>query len=302
MFDDPLMAATSGAFFRLLEALAQFAMQVGLGVGDVHALTEKAFVAAARTVLSESGEADPENTTRIAARTGLYRCTVNDLLSMEALQAVRNKPFQNPSVRVMREWRLNPDYCETGGVPKILPIRGEPPSFQALIKSSIGDDLSPKTILRDLQRVAAVKKVGSSHVQLIRNTYGDASWEPAQITQMGEELRDHLRVMLQILQQRAPEPLHRYIVHEGLPVESAAILEREISGGATVLFNAHQRAVAHEADATRGLPGQKHRLSASIVILREPVVEETGPKRQPRNRQSSAKRVRTRRQPRKKGR
>jgi hypothetical protein len=69
-----------------------------------------------------------------------------------------------------------------------------------------------------------------------------------------------------------------------------------------VLFNAHQRAVAHEADATRGLPGQKHRLSASIVILREPVVEETGPKRQPRNRQSSAKRVRTRRQPRKKGR
>jgi hypothetical protein len=124
-----------------------------LGVGDVQALTEKAFVSAAQTLLSESGESDPENTARIAVRTGLYRSTVNTLLGMTEPQTVRNKPFQNASVRVMRAWQTLPDYCDSGGTPKILPARGSSPSFQSLIKASIGDDLSPRSILQDLQRV-----------------------------------------------------------------------------------------------------------------------------------------------------
>src|SRR5690242_16011021 len=98
MSDDPLIATASDAVLRILEVLAQFSMEVGIGVGDVQAIAEGAFVSAARAAPSESGEVDPDNTARIANRTGLYRCTVNSLLSMEGPRAVRNKPFQNASV------------------------------------------------------------------------------------------------------------------------------------------------------------------------------------------------------------
>jgi hypothetical protein len=272
MFDDPLISATSGAFFKLLEALAQFSIEVGLGVGDVQALTEKAFVSAAQTLLSEEGAPQPDSVARIAVRTGLYRDTVSNLLAMAGSQGVRPKPFQNPAVRVMRAWRTSQDYTEAGGTPKILPIRGASPSFHALTNATLGESLRPSLILRDLQRVGAVKTVQKRQVQLIRTTYGNPAWDLNQVGQMGDELRDHIRALLQLLQQHQPVPLRRYIVHSGLHAESAAILEREISRGANVLFNGHQRALDHESEATKNTVGQKHRLSATVIILREPVV------------------------------
>jgi hypothetical protein len=264
-------------------------MEVGLGVGDLQALTEKAFVAAAQNALAEEGAPQPDNAARIALRTGLYRHTVNNLLSMAGSQGVRTKPFQNFSVRVMRGWRSLPDYCEASGSPLILPVRGEPPSFHSLTKATIGEDLPPSLILQDLQRVGAVKAVAKGHVQLIRNIYGNGSWDVAQIAEMGEELRDHVRALVQLLQQRDPPPLRRFIVHPGLHGESAAILEREISRGANVLFNVHQRAIEQVSESTKNTPGQKHRLTASVVIMREPVPQEIQVKKRSRDARSPAK-------------
>jgi hypothetical protein len=210
---------------------------------------------------------------------------------MAGSAGVRNKPFQNPAVRVIRAWRSLHDYSEAGGTPKILPIRGEPPSFHALTKLTVGDDLPPTLVLRDLQRVGAVKTVEKGYIQLIRTTYGNPAWDLNQVGQMGDELRDHLRAILQLLQQHQPPPLRRYVAQGGLHAESAAILEREIARGANVLFNGHQRALAHEAEASKNTAGQKHRLSATVIILREPLVQIAQTQTRPARKTDSPKRT-----------
>lgn len=272
MFDDPLMSATSAAVLQVLEGVAQLSMEVGLAVGDLHALLEIAFVAAAQNVLSESGEAEPDNPARIAVRTGLYRHNVSDLLSLADARAVRNKPFQHHTVRVMRAWLTTPDYVEADGTtPKVLPVRGKSPCFNSLVSLAIKSDLPPKLILRDLQRIGAIKTPAKGHVQLVRRTYGNPAWDADSIRGMGEALSVHLRACLQTLYRREPEPVLRYIARSDLPAGTAAIIARELGRGAKVLFNAQQRAADHEAARASGTSASKERLGAVLAVFTEPV-------------------------------
>jgi hypothetical protein len=274
--EDPLKAATAGALLRLLEPLAQWALEVGIAVGDVQALTERAFVCAVIADAQEAGDADPRNTARIAVRTGLPRSTVDQLLDMHDPHAVRQKPFQNFSLRVLHTWCSESDYLDGAGLPRILPLRGEAPSFQALIKLSVGAALS-RTILKDLLRVGAVRRVRKSHVQLVRRTYANLRWGETEMASAGEELREHVRVLLQSLKQRDFKGFHRYVLHEHLPEHSAAVLERDFTSAGTVMFDQLKTAMDLESKIYKAHRGKRSRLSAQITILREPVIE---PKKQ----------------------
>lgn len=286
--DDPLAAAALSTCFQVLEALAQLAMHVGLGVGDIRSLSESAFLCAAQSLLAEEGGTEPDNVAKLAVRTGYNRNTVGKLLKGRS-STERQPPFQHPTARVMRAWQSSPGYFEGKRIPKILPLRGEPPSFYALTKATIGDDLPPKLILKDLHRIGAVKSMPNKRVQLVRSTYGSAAWDAEQVQQMGAEVSDHVRALLQLLQQRQPAPFRRYITQAGLGAENAAILARELSHSAEVLMEGHKRALNHETNHSRQAPGQKHRLGALMLVYREP-----DPQGQPPVRLRSAPKTRAR--------
>lgn len=267
--DDPLAAAALSTCFRVLEAVALLSMEVGLGIGDIRSLSDRAFISAAQTVLGEEPGTDPDNVAKLAVRTGFNRTAVGKLLKTRS-NADPDRPYQHHTARVMRAWQSCPGYFEGKGIPKILPIRGAPPSFYALTKATLGDDLPPKLILQDLHRIGAVKAIPHKQVQLIRTTYGNAAWDLNQVQQMGEELHDHFMALLQLLQQRQPAPFHSYIAQGGLSAESAAILTRELSRGAGLLMDGHQRALEHERRNSTSAPGQKQRMSVGWTIYREP--------------------------------
>jgi len=182
----------------------------------------------------------------------------------------------------MRAWQSHPGYFDGKGIPRILPIRGELPSFYALTKATLGDDLPPKIILQDLHRIGAVKSMANKRVQLVRTTYGSAAWDVEQVQQMGDEIGDHLRALLQLIQQRQPAPFRRYVSQVGLGAENAAILVRELSLGADVLMEGHKRALKHETNNPRSQSGQPHRMSSMILVFREPQ-SDRNPLSQPRS-------------------
>jgi len=284
---DPLAAAALETCFRVLEAVAQLSMEVGLGIGDIRSLSDSAFISAAQTLLAEDPGADPDNVAMLAVRTGFNRATVGKLLKIRP-DSERDKPFQHHTARVMRAWQSSAGYFEGKGIPKILPIRGDAPSFYALTKATLGDDLPPKLILKDLQRIGAIKAVPNKQVQLIRTTYGNANWDCKQVKQIGEEVSDHFRAILQLLKKQHPIPFRRYITRAGLGLENAGILARELTNRVDVAMDVHSRALEHETHNSKGIPGQKHRLSALTVILMEPDSPQT---QRSRPRRSRAKRA-----------
>lgn len=272
MTEDPQKAAACSAILRLMEPIAHIALAFGIGVGEVQALSELAFVTAARKEHQEAGDADPENVARITVRTGLPRATVMQLLSGRGYLDARNKPFINKAARVLRIWCSDEMYLDGAGVPAVLPVLGPPPSFQALVKLSPGEDLS-RTILKELLRVGAVRRVRRTHVQVIRRTYPRVAWDESSIASLGEEIRDHLRAFVLALQGRDPPVFRRYITQGTLDQEHAAILERDFSGHFNANINSLQRALLPGTDSTRTSRGPKNRLSATVLILREPDVE-----------------------------
>src|SRR5579872_2253277 len=145
--DDPLKEAASKAVLRLLEPLAQGLLELGLGVGHLQALAEMAFVSAARTELSESGDPKPDNVARIAVQTGLSRNAVTELLASRGQRLPRPKPFEHRADRVLRAWCTESDYLDSAGNPAVISIRGAAPSFQALVKQVSKMQLS-RTILK----------------------------------------------------------------------------------------------------------------------------------------------------------
>lgn len=270
--EDPQKAAACNAFLRLLEPLANIALAFGIGVGEVQALAELAFVTAARKEYQEAGDADPENVARISVRTGLPRATVMQLLAGSDYLDVRNKPFLNRAARVLRTWCSDEAYLDGAGVPAVLAVMGPPPSFQALVKVSAGPELS-RTILKELLRVGAVRRVRRNHVQVVRRTYPRVTWEDSLIASLGEELRDHLRAFALALQGRDPPVFRRFVVQGSLGQEHAAILERDYSGHFDANINSLNHALTERSDTSRVSRGPKNRLSATVIMLREPDVE-----------------------------
>jgi len=274
--EDPQKAAACNAFLRLLEPLANIALAFGVGVGEVQALAELAFVTAARKEYQEAGDGDPDNVGRISVRTGLPRPTVMQLLAGSGYLDVRNKPFMNRAARVLRTWCSDTMYLDGAGVPAILPVMGPPPSFQALVKVSAGPELS-RTILKELLRVGAVRRVRKNHIQVVRRTYSRVTWDDSLITSLGDEVRDHLRAFVLALQGRDPPVFRRFVAQGALAQEHAAILERDYSGHFNANIDSLSRALTQESESDPNSRGPRNRLSATVIMLREPDVE-TEPK------------------------
>jgi len=286
MIEDPQKAATCNAILRLLEPLARMALAFGVGVGEVQGLIELAFVSGARQEFQEAGDTDPENVARISVTTGLPRPTVMQLLAGTDYSDVRSKPFSNKAALVLRTWCSDQIYLDGAGVPAVLPLRGTPPSFQALVKASAGTELS-RTILKELLRMGAVRRVRRNHVQVVRRTYPRVVWDEPLIASFGEEIRDHLRAFVLALQGRDPPVFRRYAAQGSLDQEHAAILERDYSGLFNANINSLSRALTQETDPNKANPGPKNRLSATVIMLREPDIESGNEKKRHRGKRAN---------------
>ncbi len=71
--------------------------------------------------------------------------------------------------RVLGSWLSDPRFRTVSGHPRILPIDGEEISFYSLV-SSISQDLHPKVVLLELERVAAVERTNRG-LKLLARAY-----------------------------------------------------------------------------------------------------------------------------------
>src|SRR5579885_2217197 len=146
-----IKAAARGAVLKILEPLAQLLLEVGLGVGDLHALSKLAYVeAASRRQAARANGARP-NVSRIAATTGLTRQEVASILARPpgALPPVRRGRAR--AENVLSGWHNDPEFTDRAGLPLLLPRKGPKRSFAALV-ARYGTAVKPASILRELVR------------------------------------------------------------------------------------------------------------------------------------------------------
>lgn len=198
MASRPLLthSAIAGACLRLLRPLARIMLRHGLSTYDFARVANIAFVQAARDILREQGR--PLSFSRISTITGLHRHVVSDIVNSDASKPIdpaAEKDYQrNRLARVLAGWFESPEYTDSEGRPRTLPIEGPEPSFETLVRAYSGD-IYPAIILDELQRVGAVRKLKDGSLRAVSRRYTQGGAEPAVIEHLGSTARDVLRTL-----------------------------------------------------------------------------------------------------------
>lgn len=148
-------------------------MRGGIGIDELVRAAKRAYLRAAMQVVIRQD--DRVNISRLSVATGMTRKEVAALLetSRSGGGAAEEKRGQQRALRVLKGWITDPRFRNASGHPDELRLRGSKKSFALLVKL-YGGDVTPKSVLRELERIDIVEatKAGSLRLRALRNRYG----------------------------------------------------------------------------------------------------------------------------------
>jgi hypothetical protein len=254
------------AVLRILEPLAKWLLDAGMGVGDFQSLVKIAFVRAAREQLRDGGSGtDRPNVSRIAVLTGLTRADVNNILAgPEAAQS--SDRGRQRAERVLSGWWNDSAFRDAEGNPAILPVRGKGRSFASLVDRYSGERLLAGSILEALLRVKAVRRRPDGKVQALSRTYATVRWDPEGVIAMGQQVKEYLETLVHNLRHPAQATYVGRIVNAQVDPRFIPMLLRDIQEEAEGLIEATDAAINAPAHTTRRKPGERDAATLGVGV------------------------------------
>jgi hypothetical protein len=278
---NPLREAVSEAVGEVLEPLAQLAMEMQIGASDFLRLIEQAFIRAVEQDATLAGKPLP-GASAVAARSGLTRQRVSQLRSIGSAVKSPGAERQPQTLRILTAWKTDPKFADHSGHPKILPIRG-PVSFTALVRRH-GSGLRARSILRELERIKAVRLTKDGAVEMLHRADLDAAQKMQRIRDLGEFGREFLETLTYNILNPATPRYHRRAV--GLHIKPAEVprLVRDAASQAGVWALALQDAVAdNNVTVEPGALAQRTtRVSGHFFICERPSLMQAVSKQRPK--------------------
>jgi hypothetical protein len=271
---ESLKAAVMRAVLRLLNPLVRLLLEAGIGVGEFHQLAKMAYARAARDAAKEARP----NYSRIAVLTGIPRGEVAEILRRPEEQPPQVERGGQRAERVLQGWWNDATFCDPDGKPSKLPLRGTKRSFAALVKRYAGD---PRvvTLLKELLRVKAVRRLPDGTFEVLSRSFGTARWDSAGIEVFGEEVRDLLDTLVHNLKHPSRPRYARFVVNAAVDSSYVPLVLRDIAQQAEVLGDFCQDALFDPERTVRPTQTAQaaHRISIGIFVSEEPTLVESSP-------------------------
>jgi hypothetical protein len=278
----------SEAVEEVLAPLARLAMDMQVGASEFIRLIERTFIRAAEEDAALAGRPKP-GASAVAARSGLTRQRVSQLRSMATGETPRASGRQPQTLRILSAWKADPKFCDRSGSPKILPVRGSV-SFSAMVKRH-GSGLRARSILKELERIKAIRITKEGQVELLHRADVDAARKAQAIRDLGEFGREFLETLAHNVMNPETPRYHRRVA--GLTVKNQEVprLTRDASSQAAVWALALQDAITDSSVTVKAGPSAQRatRLSGHFFLSERPSVVRPQARPQPK-RPSSRKR------------
>ena len=145
--------------------IARMMLRNGFGAAELVSAAKQASVRAALIEVIPIGARI--NISRLSVATGLTRKEIANLLGRKVqTKSVLSKPtLEQRAWRVLRGWYVDPKYRESSGRLTTLPFVGKQKTFSSLVKR-YGGDVTPLSVLRELERIRVVTKTRSGALRL----------------------------------------------------------------------------------------------------------------------------------------
>lgn len=142
------------AIASVLRPVARLMLQSGIGYAEFAKTAKAVFIHVASEDYGLRGR--PTSTSRISAMTGISRKEVSRVRNSSSSARCTLDHDSNPANTILYHWHCDPDFCYSGGTPKILHFEG-PGSFSALVRRYSGD-IPAGAMRTELCRAGAVEK------------------------------------------------------------------------------------------------------------------------------------------------
>lgn len=147
---------TEESLVDLLLPIARLLIGGGTGIDELVRAAKRAYLRAGMdAVLSQDRRV---NISRLSVTTGMTRKEVSALLnySKGTRRGAIKRSGEQRALRVLRGWLTDPRFQNRDGRPDDLTYRGHKKSFAVLVRL-YGGDVTPKSVLRELERMSAVE-------------------------------------------------------------------------------------------------------------------------------------------------
>ena len=147
----------------ILRPVVRFCLKRSLGLNELIDAARIVFVEVAEEELEEDQK--KVNNSRISALTGVDRRAVQKIRESKEVPDTS----MHFAVRVIGQWRRNPQFITKSNRPRVLSLTGADSEFNQLVRS-ISSTLHPRSTLEALERVGAVE-IKDGTVKLLRTAY-----------------------------------------------------------------------------------------------------------------------------------
>ncbi len=281
LVSDPIKVALSAAVEEVLEPLAQLAMEMQMGASEFIRLIEQAFIRAVEHDAILAGRPRP-GASAVAARSGLTRQRVSQLRAIGSSEKSKASERQPQTLRILSAWKTDPQFADRSGSPKVLPVRG-PASFNALVKR-YGSGLRARSILKELERIKAVRFTKEGQVEMLHRADVDAARKAQSVRDLGEFGREFLETLTHnVLNPEVPR-YHRRAIGLHVKNEEVPRLVRDAGSQAGVWALALQDAITDNSVTVKpGSSAQRAtRLSGHFFIYERPSIMQAIGTRRPK--------------------
>lgn len=234
---------------RILMPLVKIFIRYGFSCQEFTELARWAFVQAAMNdpefALPSRGR---QFKSRAAVLTGLSRKEILRLLQYRDMPDPQSVPTYNRAARVLAGWTGDRKFMQASGKPMELPVRGDAPSFHALVKEYSGD-VPPRAVLDELQRCGSVELLESGKVRLLRNQFHASAGSAEEVELAAAAAGDLLDTLENNLRPDARQRMQRQVFSNMIPEAAAARVAQQVQ----------ERSDAFARDMNQYLSGEERR-------------------------------------------
>jgi Family of unknown function (DUF6502) len=220
-----------------------------------HGVTYTAFSQALKRVFLQAAQEElrakgmPQTDSAISVLSGVHR---RDVRNLTRLASPDDAPeaFAGLASQVVARWLSDDAYLDTTQdadlVPRTIARSGDAPSFDALVQA-VSQDVRPRAVLDDLQRLGLVQEV-DGQITLLTQGFVPKLGFPEMAAQLQNNVQDHLSAACQNLDSGG-EFLEQAVFVDEITAESALHLHKVSAQAWKVAFQSVMRQAQKRFDA-----------------------------------------------------
>lgn len=249
--------ALTQALYQLLRPLARLLLRRGVSYSQFAELARRAFIDVAEQDFKIEGR--KQTLSRISVLTGINRKDVSKIQKQPHPLAGTPVPKLNRASRIINAWLHYPEFINSDGSPKVLPLTGtNETSFEKLVKT-FGGDVPARAVLDELERLNAVS-TEKDQITLLTRAYIPNQDEAQRLRIFGQACRDLLSTLDYNLADGESEQhkpiLQRTVAYANIPEELLTyIRDRANSEGQEFLLQINQWLAQCDRDTNDELHG-----------------------------------------------